>query len=64
MDARGWTDAKVGDNLSFGTVDTNLPTTGTAVPYFTIEAIMPESRVMDRYVTLGEGYPDKLLSSL
>jgi erythromycin esterase len=32
--------------------------------HFTIEATMPESRAMDRYVTLGEGDPAKLLSNL
>lgn len=32
--------------------------------YFTIEATMPESRAMDRYVTRGEGDPAKLLSNL
>ena len=32
--------------------------------HFTIEATMPESRAMDRYVTLGEGDPEKLLSNL
>lgn len=32
--------------------------------HFTIEATMPESRAMDRFVTLGEGDPEKLLSNL
>ena len=32
--------------------------------HFTIEATMPESRAMDRYVTRGEGDPEKLLSNL
>ncbi len=32
--------------------------------HFTIEATMPESRAMDRYVTRGEGDPAKLLSDL
>lgn len=32
--------------------------------HFTIEATMPESRAMDRYVTRGEGDPAKLLSNL
>ena len=32
--------------------------------HFTIEATMPESRAMDRYVTHGEGDPRRLLSNL
>jgi erythromycin esterase len=32
--------------------------------HFTIEATMPESRAMDRFVTLGEGDPERLLSNL
>lgn len=32
--------------------------------HFTIEATMPESRAMDRYVTRGEGDPAKLLAGL
>ena len=32
--------------------------------HFTIEATMPESRAMDRYVILGEGDPATLLSNL
>jgi len=32
--------------------------------HFSIEATMPESRAMDRYVTLGEGNPEVLLSNL
>jgi erythromycin esterase len=32
--------------------------------HFTIEATMPESRAMDRYVTRGEGDPARLLSNL
>jgi erythromycin esterase len=32
--------------------------------HFTIEATMPESRAMDRFVTHGEGDPEKLLSNL